>query len=107
MPKPTDVDADLIAWEAELEAALSEFGRLTEACRTSRSAVERARAGREREDLLDRIGELQVLIARTPAQSLAGAAVQLRRLAAMLESERATPALRLVESVRQAVERVP
>ena len=56
--------------------------------------------GRELDDTLDRIFELQRGIVTTPARTLAGAAVQLRRLAVHVGEE---DAVALLASVTAAV----
>ena len=67
--------------EGELERLLVRWEGLRAAWPKVRTAVERARIGREVEDTFDRISELQRGIVTTPARTLSGAAVQLRRLA--------------------------
>ncbi len=86
-PTPEHPDAALIAYEAELEALVVEWNGLDDAWPKGRTAMERWEIGRRHEACLTRIAELQELIAVTDAQTLAGAAVQLRRLDAMFDGE--------------------
>ena len=92
------------ALEQQLTASLLEFETLDEAWPKGRTAVERAQIGRELED--------RITCAR--AETLADAAAQLRRLAAITEAEDGAglhsvlslpDARRLVTSVLHAVER--
>ncbi len=65
--------------------------------------MERWKIGRRHEACLERIAELHELIADAEAQTLAGAAVQLRRLDAMLDDEDQA-AIGLLESALEVVE---
>jgi hypothetical protein len=67
------------------------------------TAMERWKIGSRHEECLTRIAELEELIAGTEAQTLAGAAVQLRRLDAMLDDEDEV-AVALLESALEVVE---
>ena len=83
----TVADKDLAACEAELTGLLFEFEAVSDAWRTEPLALKRVDLGDRYEDLLDRIARLERLIARTPARTLADAAVKLRRLFAGLDGE--------------------
>ena len=80
-PESTSLDAQLLAMEGELKRLLIRSEGLRAAWPKGRTAVDRARIGREVDDTLDRISELHRQIVTTPAHTLAGAAVQLLRLA--------------------------
>ena len=103
-PTPDHPDADLIAYEAELEALVVEWQGLDEAWPKRRTPMERWKIGRRHEECPTRIAELHELIAETEAQMLAGAAVQLRRLDAMLDRQD-REAVGLLESALKVVER--
>ena len=62
----------------------------------------RAEIGRKVEDALERIGNLQHAIVAFPANTLADAAVKLRRLDALLDGQ--DPARRLLASALAVVE---
>ncbi len=103
----------LVSLEQQLAAAFIRFDELDEAWPRGRAAVERAEIGRRREEALSEIRSLRQRIATGRAETLADAAVQLRRLA--VEAETEGPSLRgrlgepdmrgLVASVLAAVER--
>ncbi len=67
-------------------------------------ALARAGAGQRIDELLDEIAELQQDVEKSPAETLADAAVQLRRLAAWIDGANEVPA-RLLASALRAVER--
>ena len=99
-PAPdTHPDAALLAMEGELERLLMRWEDLRAAWPKGRTAVERARLGRKVDDTLDRISDIHRQIVTTPARTLAGAAVQLRRLQTMLGSEN----LRVRQLLRSAL----
>ena len=110
MPTPANSLVDL---ECHLAAALIRFDELDEAWPRGRTAIERADLGRQREDALSGIVALRVRIVTSRAETLAEAAVQLRRLAIEAEAEGsslrellAEPDMRrLVASVLAVVER--
>ncbi len=79
--------AGLVDLERELEALLVEYDSLSRAWPKEPHAVVRAEIGRKVEDALERIGELQCAIVTFPADTLADAAVKLRRLDALLDGE--------------------
>ncbi len=81
----TRPSATLVEMERELEALLVEYDSLSRAWPKEPHAVARAEIGRQMEDALTRIGELQHAIATTPARTVPEAAVHLRRLAALFE----------------------
>ncbi len=83
----TGASKDLAACEAELTGLLVEFEAVSEAWHTEPLALKRADLGDRFEDLLDRIADLEKLIATTPARTLADAAVKLRRLFAGVDGE--------------------
>ncbi len=67
------------------------------------TALARADAGRQIDDLLDEIAELQQSIDNSPAETLEDAAVKLRRLSVyQLEAQEPT---RLLDGALEAVER--
>ncbi len=96
--------ADLPALERRLEACLIELERLYEARPRMSDALARAGAGQRIDELLDEIAELQQEVEKSPAETLADAAVQLRRLAAWIDGGNETPA-RLLASALRAVEK--
>ena len=109
MPSPS---GSPVALEPRLTDRLLDFDHLDAAWPKGRTAIERAGIGREREEALSDICTLRQHIASARAETLADAAAQLRRLAAMTEAgpqPRALLALpdvrRLVASVLAAVER--
>ncbi len=101
----------LVALKRQLADALLDFERLDAAWSKGRTAIERARISRQkREDALSEIVALRQRIASGHAVTLADAAVQLRRLAAMDEDDLkmllfSAPMGSLVASVLAAVER--
>ncbi len=102
----------LVALEHQLTAALIWFETLDAAWPKGRTAIERARIGRRREDALSEIMTVRQRIATGRAETLADAAVQLRRLAVEAEEEPRPHALMalpdsraLVASVLAVVER--
>ena len=111
MPGPSE---SLPALERHLAGRLLDFERLDEAWPCGRTAFDRAEIGRHREDALSGIAALRDRIITSRAETLADAAVQLRRLAAMTEAENgaglhsllSSPDVRgLVASALGAVER--
>jgi hypothetical protein len=97
MPAP-----DLPAFEQRLEARLLELEKLYEARPRMSDALARADAGRRIDELLDEIAELQQEIALSPAVTLQGAAVKLRRPSVYLEGREP---VRLLAGALEAVER--
>jgi hypothetical protein len=71
--------------ERELTRLLIEYDELETAWPNGRHVLARAEIGRQVEDTLARIDELQHAIATTPARTVPEAAVHLRRLAALFE----------------------
>ena len=98
----TRCDVTLAELESELEALLVEYDFLSLAWPKEPGAVARAEIGRKVEDALERIGELQCAIVTSPADTLADAAVKLRRLGALLDGE--DPARQLLISALAVVE---
>ena len=94
--------ASLPALEHHLEAALLELQKLELARPSLPTALARAEAGERIDELLDAIAELQRMIDASPAETLADAAVKLRRLGAYIEEGQ--PA-RLLAGALGAVER--
>ncbi len=94
--------AGLVDLERELEALLVEYDSLSRAWPKEPHAVARAEIGRKVEDALARIGDLQCAIVTFPADTLADAAVKLRRLGALLDGQ--DPARRLLVSALAVVE---
>ncbi len=88
--------------ERELEALLVEYDSLSRAWPKEPDAVARAEIGRKVDDALERIGELQCAIITFPADTLADAAVKLRRLGALLDGQ--DPAQQLLVSALAVVE---
>lgn len=74
-------------------ACWSSSRSFTVAWHTEPLALKRAELGDHHEDLLGEIADLEKLIAKTPARSLADAAVKLRRLFAGLDGEMHTQML--------------
>ena len=107
-PTPTPVtnhpDADLVAWKAELEAVMIEWAELDDAWPKGRTAMERYEIGCRHRDCLARIRDIQESIVATEAHTVAGAAVQLRRLEVMLDREDRAAAVRLLASALGALE---
>ncbi len=97
MPAP-----DLPALEQRLTASLLEMEKLSEARPSMPNALARADAGRQIDELLDEIAELQREIMLSPAVTLQDAAVKLRRLSVYLE---AWEPARLLAGALEAVER--
>ncbi len=95
-------DVTLAELESELEALLVEYESLSRAWPEEPHAVARAEIGRKVEDALERIGELQYAIVTSPADTLADAAVKLRRLDALLDGQ--DPARQLLVSALAVVE---
>ncbi len=83
-PELDTPDADLIAWEAELTELLLEHARLEAAWPKGAAAVDRAGFGRLLEEVLDDIAEIHEFIDDARPQTLAGAAVLLRRVLAAI-----------------------
>ena len=96
--------ADLLALEQRLEACLLELDSLQRARPKAPGALRRAEMGRQIDDALTEIRELEQEIALARASTLADAAVQLRRLAAWIDRGNETPA-RLLASALGAVEK--
>ncbi len=84
-PTPDHPDAALVAWEAELEALVIEWGDLDDVWPKGKTAMERYEIGRRHRDCLARIREIQEAIVATKARTIAGAAVQLRRVEAKFD----------------------
>ena len=98
----------LVDLEQQLAGLLVQFEVLSEAWPRTPRAVDRASIGREHSQALNNVGSLQRRITVSRAEKLADAAVQLRRLeaivGAMLELDW-RGLTRLVCSIRSAVER--
>ncbi len=99
----------LVDLEQQVAGLLVRFEILSEAWRKAPRAVDRARMGRERSQALDKIGSLQRRITVARAETLADAAVQLRRLEAIVANGVMLSLdwhglTRLVGSIRGAVE---
>ena len=69
----------LPALEQRLEARLLELDKIHQSRPQLPTAMARAEAGQQIDDLLDAIAELQRLIDTSPAETLEDAAVKLRR----------------------------
>ncbi len=78
--------AGLVDLERELEALLVEYDSLSRAWPKEPHAVARAEIGRQVEDALGRIYELQRAMTGTQAETLPDAAVQIRRALAAIEA---------------------
>ncbi len=94
---------DLTSLERHLEALLLKLDNLQRKRPHLPDALARADAGRQIDELLDEIAELQQSIDNSPAETLQDAAVKLRRLTVCVDSGR--PA-RLLGSALAALERV-
>ncbi len=101
VPMPTP---DLPALEHRLEARLLELDRLQRERPRAPRALQRAEMGRQIDDALAEIRELERQITLARASTLADAAVQLRRLAAWIDGANEVPA-RLLASALGAVEK--
>ena len=100
-PRNHPSESDLVALEHELDTLLVEYAILSEAWPRAPGAVNRANIGRQVDSALRRIHEKEVVIVNSQARTLDDAAVQLRRLEAMIDD----PACRrLVASVLGVVE---
>ena len=87
VPTADSLDAALLAYEAEFEALVLEWQQLDAAWPKGKTPMERWQIGRRHQAYLIRIRELHRDIAEAEAKTLAGAAVQLRRLRAVLDDE--------------------
>ncbi len=87
MPAPSE---SFVALEHQFAAGLIRFDELDEAWPHGRTALERAQIGRQRKEALCEIVTLRQRIVTGRAETVADAAVQLRRLAAMTEVEDST-----------------
>ena len=86
--------AGLVELERELDALLLEYESLSRAWPKEPDILTRAKIGRRIENSLRPICELQHAIGTTQARTIPDAAVQLRRLAALLDT-RDSPLMRL------------
>ena len=101
-------DVSLVDLERELEGLLVEYEFSSLAWPKEPDIQTRAKIGRRVEDALKRICELQHGIATAQAKSVPDAAVQLRRLAVLLDGQDA-PILRLqagLDDRRETVRRL-
>ena len=80
-------DVSLVELEHELEGLLIEYETLSWAWPKEPDILTRAKIGRRVEDALRRIYELQHAIATGQARTIPDAAVQLRRLAVLLDGQ--------------------
>ena len=87
-------DVSLVDLERELEELLVEYESLSRAWPKEPDVLTRAKIGRRVEDALRRIYEIQHAIATAQAKTIPDAAVQLRRLAVLLDGQ-GGPILRL------------
>ncbi len=85
MPTPSESLVDL---EHQLAAALINFETLDTAWPRGRTAIERAEIGRQREDVRSGAVALRDRIVTARAETLADAAVQLRRLAPLAAGQK-------------------
>ncbi len=101
-------DVSLVDLERELEGLLVKYESLSLAWPKEPDILTRAKIGRRVEDSLRRICELQHVIATAQARTIPDAAVQLRRLAVLLDGQDG-PILRLqavLEDQGQTVRRL-
>ena len=102
----------LVDLEHQFHCRLLEFARLDDEWPKGATALIRAKIGRQHSEALSDIAELEKRIFEARAESLDDAAVQLRRLAAVMDEIDVRKLLsspgvrRLVMSVSNAVERV-
>ncbi len=82
----TTPSGHLVELEPQLAGLLVQFEVLSEGWPKAPRAVNRARIGREHSQALDEIGALQQRITVSRAETLADAAVQLRRLEAIVDT---------------------
>ena len=80
-------DISLVELERELEGLLVEYESLSRAWPKEPDILTRAKIGRRVEDALRRICEIQHAIGTTQARTIPDAAVQLRRLAVLLDGQ--------------------
>ncbi len=78
----------LVGLESRLAAHLLAFERLDAAWPKGRTAIERAEIGREREEALYEIAILRQRIVTARAETMADAAVHLRRLAPLAAGQK-------------------
>ncbi len=102
MPNP-----DLASLERRLEARLLELAELQTSRPHLPDALARADAGRQVDELLEEIAELQQSIESSPAETLQDAAVKLRRLSVCIDSGRPArllgSALAVIETIEAAM----
>ncbi len=101
-------DVSLVDLERELEGLLLEYEALSRAWPKEPDVLTRAKIGRRVENALRRICKLQHAIATAQAKTIPDAAVQLRRLAVLLNGQDA-PILRLqagLDDQRETVRRL-
>ncbi len=101
-------DVSLVELEHDLEGRLIEYEALSRAWPKEPDIQTRAKIGRRVEDALKRICELQHAIGTTQARTIPDAAVQLRRLAVLLDGQDA-PILHLqagLDDQRETVRRL-
>ncbi len=98
-------DISLVDLERELEDLLVEYESLSRAWPKEPHILIRAKIGRRVENALRRICELQHAIGTTQAKSIPDAAVQLRRLAVLLDGQR-DPILRLQAALKDQRETI-
>ena len=79
--------------EHELDRLLVEYGVLDEAGRKAARAMDRWRIGKKADQALEELQRVQRAIMETRATDLADAAVQMRRLQALLDEEPGAQAL--------------
>ncbi len=83
-PRPSNgADGSLVDLERQFDALLLEYDSLSRAWPKEPDILTRAKIGRQVEDTLRRICELQHAIATTQAKNIPDAAVQLRRRAVL------------------------
>ena len=98
--------ADLASLEQNLEACLLELDEIQRERPHLPDAFARADAGRQIDELLEEIADLQQSIEESPAETLQDAAVKLRRLSAYVDRGRQARLLgSALEAVESAVER--
>jgi hypothetical protein len=84
-PAAGQSDANLLAWEHELEACLVDYAEAGDRLSTEPDVMARVPLHERQTATLERIAELQASIRATRPTTLAGAAVQLRRALAAVE----------------------
>ncbi len=101
---PTNPDAPLLKLEADLTDLLLRYDELSQAWPRGDDPLERAKIAQDVDNVQDRIGAVMAAIAKTPARTPQGLAVQLRRVQAAIASRDRRYAERLLTRAVAACE---